>query len=88
VEVTEEEAAAEVAARPVPVGVVVQDDGLVALFSAPGAEPQRLREGEALPGGGQVTGIARNRVSWTDADGQPQARELFAEPYTPPADGR
>lgn len=79
--------AAEAAARPVPVGVVVEDDGLAALFVTAGGNPQRLHEGDPLPGGGQVTAIARNRVGWTDADGNARQRELFVDPLTPSADG-
>ena len=64
----------------VPVGVFITRDGLVALFSIPGAPLLRLRQGERLPTGGQVTAITSSSVSWTTTKGETRQRELFADP--------
>lgn len=64
----------------VPVGVVAVRDGFEALFAVPGAPLLRVREGDALPGGGSVTAITRGQVSWTDSAGQARQRELLVDP--------
>lgn len=64
----------------VPVGVFITRDGLVALFSIPGVPLLRLRQGEPLPTGGQVTAVTPKSVSWTNSKGETRQRELFADP--------
>lgn len=64
----------------VPVGVLALRDGLVALFSIPDAPLLRVRQGDRLPNGGQVTSISPTGVAWTDAKGQTRQRQLFIDP--------
>ena len=81
---------ATAAPAPVLVGVVVERGRYEALFAVAGAPLLRVRAGDALPGGGRVTAITHNRVSWTDPAGQPRQRELLVEPReapVPPAGG-
>lgn len=70
-----------------PVGVVVQPDGLEALFALPGEIPVAVREGGALPGGGQLESVSRTEVTWTDASGQSRTHELFVDPLPTQATG-
>lgn len=64
----------------IPVGVVMDRGGLQAVFALPGAIPFHVREGDPLPGGGQVTAISRTQVTWTDAAGNTRQRELLVGP--------
>lgn len=63
-----------------PVGVFAERDGLVALFAIPDAPLLRVRQGDRLPRGGQVTSISPTGVSWTNAKGQTRQRQLFIDP--------
>lgn len=65
------------------VGVIVERGDIHALFAVSGAPILEVREGDALPGGGRVTAISRNQVTWTDSVGQAQQRELLVAPREP-----
>lgn len=73
-------AAAENDSAIVPVGVFAERGGLVALFAIPDAPLFRVRQGERLPNGGQVTSISPTGVGWTNAKGQTRQRQLFIDP--------
>ena len=63
-----------------PVGVFKLRDGLVALFAIPDAPLLRVRQGDRLPNGGQVTSISATGVGWTNAKGETRQRQLFIDP--------
>lgn len=67
-----------------PAGVVGAGASMYAVFIAPGQPEVRLRAGDALPGGGKVTGITRSRISWVDAQGAKHGHELLADPLPMP----
>lgn len=83
--------AAQTAEAPVPtaapLGVVMTRDGFRAVFALPGAIPFMVRPGDPLPGGGSVTEVSRAKVSWTDAAGTTQQRELLTDPAPPRSPG-
>lgn len=70
-----------------PVGVLVQFDGLKALFALAGGEPVVVPVGGALLDGGIVTSISRSTVTWNDGAGKAHEFELFVDPLPAPAAG-
>ncbi|MDQ2702906.1 MAG: hypothetical protein M3Y70_08900 [Pseudomonadota bacterium] len=64
----------------VPVGVVASGQGFRAVFIAAGGPEVRVKAGDTLPDGGQVTAVSRFHVSWIDGQGTKHEQELLADP--------
>lgn len=63
---------------PMAVGIVKTARGQEAIFTVHDAGEIRVAPGDYLPGGGRLLRISGLRITWVDAKGQKQEREMFA----------
>jgi len=69
----------------IPVGTTRTGGEWLAVFLAPDGSTLRLRQGDALPGGGSVEKVTEFDVAWTDPLGNRQEQHLLTDPLPPQA---
>lgn len=75
---------------PMAVGIVKTPRGQEAIFMIHDAGEIRVAPGGSLPGGGRLLRISGFRITWIDAKGMKQEREMFAvfKPTSAPGESR